>query len=434
MRIVAVLGSLVVASLAVTAAACTTVIDDVPAGTQDGDSGTTTDEDGGTTTDSGKMTVKDAGKQMDANVILPDNMAAPQILNLGGSVMKTPKIVPIFYPSEPYLSDLTTFINKLAGSAYWTATTSEYGVGAVTVGTAHTISTSPPGTIDDEAIKTFITSQLTGTAPWGAPDPNVIYTIYYPAGTNITLQGAQSCQQFGGYHSEVTVGATRVVYAIMPRCSSGGSDLDYLTSASTHEFIEAATDPHPFTGAAYNQPDDNHVVWSIFPTSELGDMCTFNVGADIKPFEIGYAVQRTWSNKAAAAHHNPCVPAPVGQVYFNSVPILADTVNIDFGGGATGPTKGVAVPVGTSKTIDVTLFADGATGPWQVQAVDYNQYMQQGSADLSFTFDKTSGSAGDTLKLTIHRNAAGQYGGSPFIISSAQGASNQNLWVGFAAN
>ncbi|MEO6420554.1 MAG: hypothetical protein ABIP39_14150, partial [Polyangiaceae bacterium] len=248
MRIVAVFGSLVAASLAVAAAACTTVIDDVPVGMmQDGDAGAG-DDSGNNPVDSGKMTAKDAGKMMDSGPVIPPGLPVPQILNLGGSVMKTPKIVPIFYTGEPYLTDLTTFIGKLAGSAYWTATTSEYGVGAVTVGASHTITTAAPSNIDDAQVKTFITTQLTGAAPWGAPDPNVIYTIYYPQGTTITLSGAQSCQQFGGYHSEVTVGATRVVYAVMPRCSSGGNPLDYLTSASTHEFIEAATDPHPFTG------------------------------------------------------------------------------------------------------------------------------------------------------------------------------------------
>lgn len=433
MRIVAVFGCLVVTSLAFAAAACTTTYIDAPP-TMGDDAGVSNDDAGGA--DSGKPVVVDAGKK-DANVILPSAMAAPQILNIGGSVMKTPKIVPIFYPGEPYVTELTTFITNLAGSSYWTATTSEYGVGPVTAGASHTMATAAPTTIDDAEIKTFLTTQLDGAHGWGMPDPSTIYTIYYPSTTTITLMNATSCSAFGGYHNEVTIGATRVVYAVMPRCSAGGSDLDYLTSASTHEFIEAVTDPHPFTGAAFNQPDDDHLVWALFPISEVGDMCTFNTGAEVNLLEIGYVVQRTWSNKAAAAHHNPCVPAPAGRVYFNSVPMLKDTVNIDLSGGMGGtgyPTKGVAVPVGTSKTIDVSLFADGSTGPWTVQAVDYEQYMKHASPDLSFAIDKTQGSAGDTLRLTITRNAAGAYGGSAFILSSSQGASNQNLWVGFAGN
>ena len=429
MRIVAVVGCLAVTSLAFAAAACSTTYVEAPAIM--GDDAGVVDDDAGAV-DSGRTTTPDAGKR-DANVVLPNSMAAPQILNLGGSVMKTPKIVPIFYPGEPYVAQLTSFISNLAGSSYWTATTSEYGVGPVTAGASHTMATAAPTNIDDAEIKTFLTTQLDGAHGWGTPDPSTIYTIYYPSSTTITLMGDTSCSTFGGYHNEVTIGATRVVYAVMPRCSTGGSDLDYLTSASTHEFIEAVTDPHPFTGAAFNQPDDDHLVWALFPISEVGDMCAFNTGAEVNLLEIGAVVQRSWSNKAAAAHHHPCVPSPSGQVYFNSVPILPDTVNIDFGGGPT-PTKGVQIPVGTSKTIDVTLFADGVTGPWTVQAVDYVQYVKRGSPDLSFSLNKTQGSAGDTLKLTIHRNATGMYGGSAFILSSAQGASNQNLWVGFAAN
>ena len=278
MRIVAVVGSVVVTSLAFAAAACTTTYVEAPPVM--GEDAAVVDEDAGAA-DSGKTSTPDAGKR-DANVVLPNSMAAPQILNMGGSVMKTPKIVPIFYPGEPYVAQLTSFISNLAGSSYWTATTSEYGVGSVTVGASHTMTTAAPTSIDDAEIKTFLTTQLDGAHGWGTPDPSTIYTIYYPSSTTITLMGDTSCSAFGGYHNEVTIGATRVVYAVMPRCSTGGSDLDYLTSASTHEFIEAVTDPHPFTGAAFNQPDDDHLVWALFPISEVGDMCV-NAQSFVRP-------------------------------------------------------------------------------------------------------------------------------------------------------
>ena len=52
-------------------------------------------------------------------------------------------------------------------------------------------------------------------------------------------------------------------------------------------------------------------------------------------------------------------------------------------GGPVIHTPGVKIPVGGSKTIDVTLFSDApTTGPWRVIAYDGN-YLAGGSAELS---------------------------------------------------
>jgi hypothetical protein len=110
---------------------------------------------------------------------------------------------------------------------------------------------------------------------------------------------------------------------------------------------------------------------------------------------LGWAV---WSNKAAAAYHDPCIPDPVGP-YFVSVPVTSDQVQVTlrpYAGKMDVTSKGVLVPVGTKKTVDVQLLSDGPTsGPWTVST----QLIDQ--ADFKFSFDRTTGQNGDVLHLTI---------------------------------
>jgi hypothetical protein len=142
-------------------------------------------------------------------------------------------------------------------------------------------------------------------------------------------------------------------------------------------------------------------------------------------------VQRTWSNKAALAGHDPCVPAPAGRAYFNTSPVLADPISL---GGGSLTTRGVIVPGGQSKTIELDLFSDAATsGPWAVSAIDWNT-LTGGSPQLGFALDRTSGSNGDKLHLTITSlSATSSYTPATFVVVSTLG-STQHLWVGLAGS
>src|SRR5262249_42285690 len=156
----------------------------------------------------------------------------------------------------------------------------------------------------------------------------------------ISLQapmGAQkSCESFGGYHDSITLdeahGARDVAYAVVPRCPSFGHlhGVDALTAAESHELIEAATDPYPMTNPAFLEPDQAHLSWLLaLGGGEVGDMCAQSPGAFTKFAELPYVVKRSWSNTAAMNSHDPCVPAPPDEVYFNSVPELGDSVTIE---------------------------------------------------------------------------------------------------------
>jgi hypothetical protein len=214
----------------------------------------------------------------------------------------------------------------------------------------------------------------------------------------------------------------------MPRCSP---DLDSLTTATSHEFVEAATDPYPFTNGAWQSVDDPHFIWALMPGGELGDMCEY-VAAAPQRIVGQYVVQRTWSNKSAAAGHDPCVPVTANP-YMSAAPVLTENVMIDPQDGTPlHPSKGVQVTTGTSKTIEVDMFSDAPTADWTVVAIDAASL--RGSAELNLTLDKSTGNNGDKLHLTIQRITNGTSGGSEFVLSSRVNNRSVSLWWGYVAN
>jgi hypothetical protein len=354
----------------------------------------------------------------------------------GGGTLKNPKIIPIFFSNDAMQADLEKFMNGLPGSSYWKATTSEYDVGDVSVGASVVLTEAAPTSTTSDAIEKWLAAKLDGTHPeFPAIDGNNIYTVFYPKETIISEPNfGTSCQDYGGYHSETKDAASKpIVYAVLPRCGNFGTftGTDAVTSGLSHELIEAATDPLPMTDPGYSIVDKDHIIWNVMPLGEIGDMCTYEP-QNYPKLVAGFASTKAWSNAAAAAGHDPCVPQATGEVYFNSSPVLTETVTANIYGNKM-PTKGVQVPTGQSKTIDVQLFSDAPTDDWTVQAVD-STYVSGGAKELEFSWDKQLGNNGDVLKLTITRVKNGQYGGSEFIIYSQKGPKVAQMWFGFVAN
>jgi hypothetical protein len=97
-------------------------------------------------------------------------------------------------------------------------------------------------------------------------------------------------------------------------------------------------------------------------------------------------------------------------------------------------TKGVTIPVGGMKTIDVQLHSDGPTsGPWTVQAYDVNDYMGN-TANTMVSLDKSTGSNGDVLHLTIKVLTKDKtLDGEGFVLVSSLNG-QQNFAVGAVGN
>jgi hypothetical protein len=365
------------------------------------------------------------------------------VITGSGPVLAMPKIVPVFFSNDDMavVGQLVTFLGAVGATKYWNATTSEYGVGPATATPAVMLTEAAPATIDDNGIQTWLAGKLNGNDPaWPAADSNTVYALHYPSTTTISQQSpmgvAYSCQTFGGYHNSITLdamhNAQNTAYAVIPRCANfdGLHGVDAVTAAESHELIEAVTDPYPMVDPAYAQPDQNHIYWLFaLGGGETGDMCAQFPGVFTKFTELPNEVQRTWSNASAAASHDPCVPELAGEVYFNSAPVLKDNIVI----AGIGSMKGVHIPLGTSKVVELDLFSEADTGgPWDVEVKDFFSLLGQ-PAGLTFSLDRTSGQNGEKLHVTIDAVKKNQYGVGIFLVISSLGQ-RQNWWLGLVGN
>jgi hypothetical protein len=370
----------------------------------------------------------------------------PEVTDLGGPVMTAPKFVVITFAGDSMAAQIDDFASKVASSTtYWSGTTAEYGVGPVASVLDISVAETPAANLADSDVQAWLAAKLAGPeagtleggAPWPQPDVNTLYMIYYPSGVSISQGGGTSCNQFYGYHDDFAFSGGYVTYSVIARCASfpGTSAIDSIAAIASHEFVEAATDPQAQDHPAYYQPDADHAAWGFLGGGEVGDMCASFGNVFYKPTDLPYLVQRTWSNKAAAASLDPCEPDGV-MPNFNAAAVLNDSVTV--GGAAT---KGVKIAAGATGSVTLDLYSSGPTsGPWSVQAVDGLSYVSMGGspAELSLSFaggtsDTATGKNGDKLTLNIKVLTADPSGGEVFLLVSTLGTSMtapQTYWVG----
>jgi hypothetical protein len=359
--------------------------------------------------------------------------ALPQVENLGGIVLKKPMVQPIRYMSDPMASDLDAFLQELSTTTTWSAQTSEYGVGPLDVLPAIIITTAAPAMTTDADLQQELANNLQGASPaWGAANTSTIYLFELPPGTIESDPTGSCCTDFDGYHGEAQVGTANVPYAVSCACHGYDgptiTDLQQRTVNISHELAEAATDPFPNSDPAYGQTDNADILWTIVTGGEVADMCEFNNDAYAIPAGSKYMVQRSWSNKAAKASTNPCVPVPAAYAPFFDASVAGPDMLSVKGTGVLTP--GIKLAVGQSTTVPVTLFSDAPEKtPWKVSVIDAN-YANGGAARLQLTLNKTTGTNGTVLNLTIKvLSADPQFGVEGFVLFSDLGA-EENLWMG----
>jgi len=418
--------------------------------------------DTGSARDSGASDVSETGGYP---AFVPTDV--PQVADAGGPVMTAPKVLPIFYAQDNSMTvtSIKDFLSKLPGSTYWKSWATEYGVGDVTILAPVTLNETLGTTWDDSQIQADLATRLSGgdagddagDPAFPAADGNTIYAYFFPPGVNITENGGGpppdagadagftsvgSCvvdpNGYGGYHSDITMGGGQnVSYAVMPRCMNFGNltGLDAVTGPASHELAEAASDPFPSGNPAFSTTDAPHGYWSrLNGGGEIGDMCENLDTSFVKfPPAIPYTVQRIWSNKAALAGTDPCVPLPAGDVYFQTYPVMPNMITLSSRG-MTVQTKGADIPVGGSKTIEMDLASSAPTsGPWTVRIIDSSS---TGTAYLTAAFQECSGQAtctgqnGDKLHMKITVVAAGRRNTEPFFIESKLASGTYALWAG----
>jgi len=355
----------------------------------------------------------------------------PQVDYNGGRVLQNPKIVTITWANDDpqMVSRMQQFGDIITSTAWWTAVSAEYCqqpnnkpcIGPGTGGGHVVIQDAPLSDYSDSSqggvstVQQFIHDHVVGgngvTADFPAPDDNTLYVLYYPPGVTITLDGDPSCDTFGAYHNTTVLPnvnqlQSNVAYAIIPRC---GQKESTTTISSSHEIIEAATDPDiGQTSLSYYMLNQ---LWAV-AGGEVGDLCEGFGSSGTSTTESTFVVQRSWSNKSAAAGHDPCVPIPSGEVYFNAAPRQQ---------------KVVLAKVGATAVLDIDAYSDAPMDAWTVSALDFATFQQQLPL-LSFAWSSTSVKNGDTVQLTITAKAAMPSGGDEFVIMSKDANGNRHSW------
>jgi len=227
----------------------------------------------------------------------------------GGPLLTSVEVFTIFWgpawtqqTQSDLAKDLNTFFGYIVGSPLLDQM-AEFSVPGKSIGhgsfTGSITITTPAlsTTVSDSFIQQTLQQEIINNSAVPAPSPNVLYFIYLPPGVGVTAFGAKSCQQFCGYHDafagQDNLGQPQqIFYAVMPFLDCPGcilaapnTQLDAITSVSSHELCEAITDAVPGEGWY----DDNN--------GEIGDICAWQ-----QRTLGGYTIQQEWSNA-----QNQCV-------------------------------------------------------------------------------------------------------------------------------
>ncbi|MBS2027057.1 MAG: hypothetical protein JST54_04050 [Deltaproteobacteria bacterium] len=308
----------------------------------------------------------------------------PQVTDNGGPSLSAMQVITITFSGYSHATDVTNFTDWIMTSSYWATGGADYGVGNGTHFQSVVLNETAPGvlngsqlgsTISDDQIQQYLSAKISaGVLP--APSNSLtqpLYAIFYPGNITINLSAGgtteQSCSSFGGYHSNFAYNGRDVSYAVLPLCQPPPpeSELQYLTIATAHEYMEAATDPFPMSSPAWELTDYTYP-WAFIP-GEVGDLCYTEIYND----PSGWTVQPIWSNSAAQASYStgqdPCVPDSWnGQAYVNV---------------ATNPATTQFLP---SATFSLTAFSSGPATQWAVEV-----YQAGGSIQPTWTLTTSDG-------------------------------------------
>jgi hypothetical protein len=210
-----------------------------------------------------------------------------------GAMLSSVKVYTIFWGAAwqgaqaQMVTDINAFFDAILTGPLMTQL-AEYNTGGYTVGQGQrigttTITTPHLGhTVTDNGIQHMLQHEIATNHAIPQPTLSTLYFVYLPPGVSVVQGGSRSCQAFCGYHSDIN---SQIFYAAMPfpgcnGCTGNLSQLDALTSTSSHELCEAITDAVPGNG------------WYDDTNGEIGDICAWQTK------KIGnYTVQLEWSNQ-----------------------------------------------------------------------------------------------------------------------------------------
>jgi hypothetical protein len=361
----------------------------------------------------------------------------PTAISVGGSVLSSPRVQPIFFPGFPYGPDIDHFVAALATSSYWTTIAGEYGVGPISPVAGFASNAVVPASVGVNELQNALTEALQAMSTAVPPMPvrsDTIYALFFSPQTTLSFNGVTLCGagRPSGFHDEWRLGDTSLPVVVIPSCTSSDADsnltgVNILTPSFSHELLEAATDPYVRTAPAYVTIDSRHALWAAaLNGGELADLCENEVPSLVQPADVGFPVQRTWSNAGARAGTGPCVPVPAGEIYFNGQADLPDQAQIDIGTGTPVTVPTLNATVGQAVSANVSLRGvNNAMGSVGVLAVEIDT---EGVLPSSHA-RPVNGALGQSVLVPINPTATGKSGVTPLLIVAGSN-SGLHFWVG----
>jgi hypothetical protein len=287
----------------------------------------------------------------------------------GGALLQHVRVVTVFWGAQanPLKSKLEDFYNAITASAYfdWLIEYDQppYRIGRGSWVMSHQLSN--PANTSTSVADSDIQSELRHLVDAGTleHDPDTLFMVYFPPNFSITdYAGNQSCAVFCGYHSSDAAShpSSPIRYGVIPdlenfgcRGSCGASNaLGNLTTISSHEMLEAVTDP-----------DVPHTLsWYADRCGEIGDECN-----GIQATVAGQTVQLEWSNAAnKCIATNPSIAPPndfaiaLSPASATATASVSATVNV-----ATTVVSGSAEAI----TLNASGLPSGATGSFALNPI-----------------------------------------------------------------
>lgn len=316
--------------------------------------------------------------------------ALPRTQYRGGRFLRSPRIVTVtFTKDDPKLvARLELLSTTITHSSWWHEVTDGYCtpegecIGEGLAGSAVRLDDALAADVSDDDVEAILARAATANR-LGPLDANTMLLVYLPKGVGFRDRAGKYCEKGPrGFHRSTDVTKEkRVALAIVPRC---GSEAE-TTGTASHEILEATTNPFPAErGFAFL--GGNTMSGFTFGGVEPVDPCGVINMSTHWTTESGFVLQRAWSNRAAAAGRDPCVPTPPGAAPYALLVPREPAVRLQR--------------EGESVTIDLDATAGDGVATWAVAPFDVTGF-QDRTAYVDASLDKAMVRAGDNVKLTV---------------------------------
>jgi len=344
----------------------------------------------------------------------------------GGRVISNVQVVEVVYGSGSFLSQVTgtatpnipSFYQGILNSAYVDWLT-EYNTTTVptprsnqTIGRgsfSQRITITPAAsrngtTISDANIQAELSAQIAaGTLPAPSHDAagnnNTYYAVFFPHGKTITQGGSNSCQAGGfcAYHGTISNagGQGEVYYGVHPDMQAGsgcdtgcgnGTPFANQQSVSSHELIEAVTDPEIGLATVIGAP----IAWYDSTNGEIGDICNAQQGTVVGSDNVTYTVQKEFSNSA-----NDCIVSKAVAGNDFTISASPNSVSVVQGNNGTS-TIATAVSSGSAQSVSLT-----ATGLPSGTTASFNPASVTAGGSSTLTLSVGASTAAGTYSITV---------------------------------